>query len=444
MISKKSSRLFEEVITITVGILSCCAGSAESYRSQLNYTIGDNSPAGMTIGQVGFDSELTGSHVSSSTLTFSLITSRNRPATLRHLFGIDKTSGRLYTRSDVDRDVICAGRADCVVQLTVQVRAQGRSRSMTFVKVIVKVKDENDNRPTFDRPEAEVNVTEAALVGSPVAILPRARDLDAPPNDVRRYFIKLQSHPGKFAIDHDQMITGSDVYLVARASLDREQVPSYSLILVAVDGGSPALSGSINIRVRVTDVDDNRPVFERSVYHATLPEDSRTGSTVTTVRAVDADIGSNGEVVYSLVRHADQLPFRISSTSGLITTSGELDYESSAKYTLTVRASSRSGVESGSVGVAAHAQVLVHVTDLNDNAPTVVIATVNNDNRSHVVEASPSETFIAHISVVDVDPVDRRTDCQLNNTNFRLEKLFDDEFQVDIITFSFYCRIFLN
>jgi len=414
---------------------------AESYRSQLNYTMLDNSAAGLTFGQVGLDSELVGGH---STFTFSLMTSHHRPQTSRRLFNIDPTSGRLYTGSSVDRDVICAGKAQCVMELTVQARANGRSVTMTFVKAVIVVVDQNDNRPTFDSPEAEVDVTEAASAGARVAVLPRARDIDSPANGVRQYFIESASRPGAFTVDYDDSVT-KDVYLVAQTRLDREQVDSYSFVLVAVDGGSPALSGSINIRVRITDVDDNSPMFDSSVYHAVVPEDAQTGSKVTEVRAVDADLGPNGEVVYSLVQSAgddyDQLPFQINSTSGLLSTSGQLDYESRSEYTLRIRAASRWGIESGSLALAAHAQVVVHVTDVNDNLPTVVLATLhhgNCNNCSRVVESLPPETFVAHVSVVDVDPVNGRTECQLNDDNFRLEKLFDAQYQVRIVILIYF------
>jgi len=409
-------------------------GIVESYRPQLNYTMQDNSASGVTVGQVGLDSELIANQ-SSSAFTFSLMTSRHRPHTLRSLFDIDPTSGRLYTESSVDRDVICAGKARCAVELTVQARGTGQAVTMIFVKVVILVADLNDNRPTFDSPEVEVDVTEAASVGARVALLPRARDIDSPDNGVRHYFMESASHPGVFVVSYDEVNTNGDVYLITRTRLDREQLDSYSFVLVAVDGGSPALSGSIDIRIRVTDVDDNSPVFERSVYHATVPEDAQTGSTITTVRAVDADLGANGEVVYSLVLNADddfdRLSFQINFTSGVISTSGPLDYESRSEYTLRIRAASRWGMNTGSMAMAAHAQVLVHVTDVNDNSPTVVIATVHHDNSSHVAESLPSGTFVAHVSVVDVDPVNGRTECRLNNDNFRLEKLFDAEYQVD-------------
>lgn len=421
-------------------LLFHCYSLVESYRLQLNYTMRDNSAPGVTVGQVGYDSELVVGQ-GSSAWTFSLVTSRHRSATSTRLFDIDPTSGRLYTGSSVDRDVICTGRARCLVELTVQARRPGGGRSvaMTFVKVTISVADENDNRPTFYGPETEVDVTEAASAGARVAMLPRARDVDGPPNGVRRYFVESPSHPGVFTVAHDEQVTNGEVYLVTQMPLDREHVDLYSFVLVAVDGGNPALSGSVTIRVRITDVDDSSPIFDRSVYHADVPEDAQIGSRIATVRAVDADLGANGQVVYSFVLRnddaVDRLPFQINSTSGTIYTSGQLDYESHDEYTLTVRAASRSGMETGSMALAAHAQLVIHVTDVNDNAPTVVIATLRRGNCSscsHVTESLPPETFVAHVSVVDTDPVDGRTECRLNDDNFRLEKLFDDEYQVTI------------
>jgi len=53
--------------------------------------------------------------------------------------------------------------------------------------------------------------------------------------------------------------------VVARP-LDRETASSYRVTVLAVDGGRPARTGSIDVDVIVGDVNDNRPVFERATY----------------------------------------------------------------------------------------------------------------------------------------------------------------------------------
>jgi len=413
------------VLGVGVLVLCRCVGLVGSYRPLLNCTMPDNSRPGLTVAEVGRDSELT-PPAHNNSLVFTLLPGRHRA-----LFDIDPTSGRLYTGSTVDRDVICRGRARCDVALTVQARAtRGDPATVTFVKVAVEVEDENDNRPTFDVAGAVVEVSEGAGAGARAAVLPRSRDADSPSNGVHRYLIESRS-TGLFSVDHDD----DTVYLITLGALDREVRDRYSLTLVAVDAGTPPLTGTLDVQVHVTDVDDNSPVFDRPLYRALVPEDARTGSRILTVHAADADVGDNGAVVYSLVQPpGDRLPFRVDSASGLITTSGSLDRESRAAYALTVRAVSRAAAAAKTGSslslLAAHARVHVNVSDVNDHAPTVVIATSHRGNCSHVIESRPDGAYVAHVGVEDADSGGGRVECQLNSDHFRLDRIFEDQYQV--------------
>jgi len=67
---------------------------------------------------------------------------------------------------------------------------------------------------------------------------------------------------------------------------------------VAYDGGSPPRSGVVEVKVTVTDANDNGPVFEYSSYEVTVAENIDLGSNVAKVTAFDADAGINAEVSY--------------------------------------------------------------------------------------------------------------------------------------------------
>lgn len=56
------------------------------------------------------------------------------------------------------------------------------------------------------------------------------------------------------------------------------------LQLVAYDGGTPPLTGTLNVTVHVVDTNDNPPVFEQDVYEVAVAEDLPIGSTVIKVR----------------------------------------------------------------------------------------------------------------------------------------------------------------
>lgn len=63
-------------------------------------------------------------------------------------------------------------------------------------------------------------------------------------------------------------------------SLDRERRAGYTLGVVAMDRGSPALSTTVTVEIKVLDVNDNSPVFSKSSYSVEVSEDAREGTQV--------------------------------------------------------------------------------------------------------------------------------------------------------------------
>lgn len=104
--------------------------------------------------------------------------------------------------------------------------------------------------------------------------------------------------------------------------LDRETHKRYWLTIIAQDHGSPIfLQGACNISIMVEDQNDNDPIFDRSRYSATIPEDILIDSSVLTIHATDIDLGVNARIIYSLANESDWL-FRIDNKTGIITTAG--------------------------------------------------------------------------------------------------------------------------
>ncbi|XP_026678383.1 protein dachsous-like [Diaphorina citri] len=120
--------------------------------------------------------------------------------------------------------------------------------------------------------------------------------------------------------------------------LDRETIPEYSLVIEALDGGSPPLRGSMIVNVTIQDVNDNQPIFNQSRYFATVPENATVGTSIFQVFATDADAGSNGEVEYSINRRQSDKDglFNIDSKSGLIFVNKALDFETKEVHELVV------------------------------------------------------------------------------------------------------------
>ena len=82
------------------------------------------------------------------------------------------------------------------------------------------------------------------------------------------------------------------------------------------------------------------------------------------VSAEDADLGLNGQFYYMLTNESIHGMFVCDSTTGAISLTAELDRESVAEYRLIV-----SAVDRGVPRMSASTEVVVTVSDVNDNAP---------------------------------------------------------------------------
>lgn len=300
----------------------------------------------------------------------------------------------------------------------------------------MRVTDVNDNSPRFFSENLAFPLPESTRAGHALPI-GAARDDDGPTLGVVRYELVpvTPAAAGRFQL---QTRNGSDGSVELRLSvaqeLDREKEDYYRLKIVAYDGGSPARSGSVNIDLTVTDVNDNSPKFDKSLYELEVPE-SRVvnNSTLLKVRATDPDGGANGQITYRLVeRSASQAGsgtnfFAIGSQSGEIRLLKPLDYESAKFYHLTVVAQ-----DQGADSVQAHCKVKIVVSDVNDNAPVISVSPLQEDGTLIVEEHSEPNTFVAHVSVADKDSGNNgRTSCSLRPVgSFALERLYDTEYKI--------------
>ncbi len=180
-----------------------------------------------------------------------------------------------------------------------------------------------------------------------------------------------------------------DVGLIS--SLDFELVTLYSLTLLAVDGGSPSLTGSAVLIVSVTDADDQPVTFDPDTYSSSVFENSALGTTVATVTAQDPDTVVSNPITYSLAE-GSQVPFTVSSRSGDIIVSGQLDRETLDRYTFQVLASN-------TPGFSATAMVTIQVLDVNDVTPNFL----GDPFRFEVSESGSVGTAIGQVTAVDGD-----------------------------------------
>ncbi|XP_050303550.1 protein dachsous [Anthonomus grandis grandis] len=301
---------------------------------------------------------------------------------------IDQTTGEIKTRVPLDRET----RASYSL---VAIPMSGDN-----VKVVVKILDENDNAPTF--PSALVNIEFPENTPRDVKrTLPPARDLDLDVYNTQRYNIISGNINNTFRLSSHRETDGV-LYLDLQINgfLDRETCEYYSLVIEALDGGTPPLRGEMTVNITIQDVNDNPPIFNQSRYFASVQENSTIGTSVLQVLATDADVGDNAQIEYSINRRQSDkdMLFIIDSTTGVIAVNKPLDFELKELHELVVVAK-----DHGLQPLEATTFVSIKVIDVNDNQPTINVIFLSEDATPKISESAQPGEFVARISVHDPD-----------------------------------------
>jgi hypothetical protein len=114
------------------------------------------------------------------------------------------------------------------------------------------------------------------------------------------------------------------------------------------------------ITVSIIDMNDNAPVFSKSIYEAMVQKPLRAGEVVITVHANDRDIGLNAVLRYSLISASNKPSDFSIMESGTIYISqyNTINQKSAGNYTLIVQA-----VDGGSFPLSAQATVIIKVEE---------------------------------------------------------------------------------
>nr|XP_023698568.1 protocadherin alpha-C2-like [Paramormyrops kingsleyae] len=303
---------------------------------------------------------------------------------------INRETGELYIVERIDRESLCSKTAmTCVLKLDVIIK-----NPLRIFNIELEITDINDNAPQFRRDSIELDISESASPGERFS-LTNAVDPDIGTNSVKTYHI---SNNENFNLD---IQTGSDgskyANLVLKKALDREEKNVHNLILTAVDGGVPPRSGTASITVRVLDVNDNAPEFDRKTYSINVAENTPIGSLVMRLNATDLDEGSNAELSYSFMLYTSekvQDMFELNSNTGELKVKGVVDFEEIMKLEMHIQAHDK-----GQNQLSGQCTVIVVVTDVNDNHPAISITSLKRAVKENV----PVGTLIALISISDRD-----------------------------------------
>lgn len=115
------------------------------------------------------------------------------------------------------------------------------------------------------------------------------------------------------------------------------------LIIYTVAGG---LSTVAIVRVQVTDVNDNRPIFEPRKYNVTLKSDGPIQGPILRLVATDLDVGLFGQVAYRITNGNEAGVFHIDRNTGELQVARPSLLSRSPLHQLNVTATDAAGLKS--------------------------------------------------------------------------------------------------
>ncbi|KAF2368089.1 Cadherin [Trinorchestia longiramus] len=258
-------------------------------------------------------------------------------------------SGHVILQGRLDRE---ARKMHTLVVLNSSLTAPPAVHQMTLSLVVMDV---NDNTPRFSSSSYSVSIPENSALGSTVMLL-SATDRDEGVNGQIQYNFSSHTSSTVRKIFQVSPLSGAVVLI---APLDRESVQQYSFSVTATDGGTEALSSSCSVKITVTDINDNPPVFQRDIYRTSVSEGADIGHTVLSLSTSDAD-ELRSDLCFFITAGDPDINFRIKAT-GEVMVQRKLDRERKAQYRLSVTATDGRS--------STNTTVSINVLDVNDNGP---------------------------------------------------------------------------
>ena len=282
--------------------------------------------------------------------------SHQTPEKIKSFFEIIETTGQIFLQKKFNPG------EEIIYKLYIKAQDRGNPPLSSLAIVYVNVISHENTAPAIDinfpfsSKENTVEILENAKVSSFIAYV-KVMDNDEGQNGD----VTCHIHHDKFQLQN----LGTKKYEVTlKNPLDREKEEHHDVVISCQDKGSPPLHSNSKFSIQVMDINDVEPQFTKDSFKFLIDENQNSRITVGYINATDPDLGAGGKLTYSLITNNKHfLPFKI-STNGLLSAIMSLDHEFQDTYQFQVFVK-----DNGTPSLNNTVNVIIEVTDKNDNAP---------------------------------------------------------------------------
>nr|XP_033489039.1 protocadherin alpha-8-like isoform X8 [Epinephelus lanceolatus] len=366
--------------TLNVSIIVLDINDNRPTFSQDTYQIEiyENAPVGTTVTNINAKDPDEGTN---GEIEYSL--SKTLARRVYEIFELDSLSGNIKLKGEVDFE------ESEVYKLDVEASDKGTPPLTGRCRVVIKIKDVNDNPPEIEVTSLSNTVSEDSKPGTVISLI-SVTDKDSGVNG--KIISSITSDvPFELKPSYKENIYS----VVTKGFLDREEVSYYEITIKATDCGEPPLSTVKTLYIQISDVNDNSPQFSQNPLQFYLVENNVAGASVFSVSATDKDVNENAAISYHIVREGsgnDVTSFlNINPDNGHISALKSFDFETVKTFQFQVVAT-----DSGTPSLSNNVTVNVFILDQNDNAP-VILYPVSSNGSAEGVEEIPRNVNAGHL-----------------------------------------------
>nr|DAA06587.1 TPA_inf: protocadherin beta 10 [Anolis carolinensis] len=369
-------------VLINIRVLDINDNSPEFTQSEYKVRLKENSPQNTLVSKVEARDLDFGTNAQ-VTYTFHRV-----PEKIRNLFQLNEITGEITVLGEIHYEK--------ETSYDMSIKATDGGGLSGHCNVLVEVEDMNDNAPeiaviSINSPLPEDSSLETLVV------LFGVTDEDSGENGKTLCSVDMNL---PFVL---KATTNNFYQLVTQSFVDREKVAEYNVTIIATDSGSPRLTSTRFVHVQISDVNDNPPVFVKSLFEMQIQENNIPGLLIGSIHADDLDMEQNAKMTYSLLSGnisggTVASYISINSETGNIYALRSLDYEKIKDFKVTVRVR-----DHGTPSLSSDAIIHIIVTDENDNTPFFLYPFQNSTSPCNELLPKMSEAGYLITKVVAVD-----------------------------------------